>query len=225
VIPMAPQGKKKEFAVIGLGRFGSSVALTLIERGFSVLGIDSKPDIVQRMSEQLTQVVTLDATSEDALMAVDIASFDTVVVAIGDNFESNLMTTVALKSIGVKNVVCKTLTERQRTILLRVGADQVVLPEHDAGRRLANVLTGPGVLDQLELEPGYSITELRVPPSMVEHRLVDTDLRHRFGVTVLVVKREKTLTVSPSPEFIFNKNDLLVVIGSNSDIARLNELT
>jgi trk system potassium uptake protein TrkA len=221
---MATQSTKKEFAVIGLGRFGSSVALTLVERGFSVLGIDSKPDIVQRMSEQLTQVVTLDATDEDALMAVDIASFDTVVVAIGDNFESNLMTTVALKSIGVKNVVCKTLTERQRTILLRVGADQVVLPEHDAGRRLANVLTGPGVLDQLELEPGYSITELRVPPSMVGHHLVDTDLRHRFGVTVLVVKREKTLTVSPSPDFIFSKNDLLVVIGSNSDIARLNEL-
>lgn len=221
---MSAHSTKKEFAVIGLGRFGSSLARALVERGHSVLGIDHKPEITQRHAEQLTQVVTLDATDEDALRAVDIASFDTVVVAIGDNFENNLMTTVALKSIGVKHIVCKTLTERQKTILLRVGADHVVLPEHEAGRRLANVLTGPGVLDQFELEDGFSITELRVPQSMVGQRLVDTHLRQRFGVTVLVVKREKTLTVSPSPEFVFNKNDLLVVIGANADIARLNEL-
>lgn len=222
-----PQQKKQkqEFAVVGLGRFGTSVALTLIERGFSVLGIDNDRDIVQRASEQLTQVVALDATDEDALRAVDISSFDTVVVAIGDNFEGNLMTTVALKSLGVRNIVCKTTTERQRAILLRVGADHVVLPEHDAGRRLAHVLTGPGILDQLELEPGYSITELRIPRSLVGHTLLDTDLRHRFGVTVLVVKREQTLTVSPSPDFTFESNDLLVVIGNNADIGRLHELT
>jgi len=222
---MPQQKQKQEFAVIGLGRFGTSVALALIERDFSVLGIDNDRDIVQRASEQLTQVVALDATDEDALRAVDITSFDTVVVAIGDNFEGNLMTTVALKSLGVRNIVCKTTTERQRAILLRVGADHVVLPEHDAGRRLAHVLTGPGILDQLELEPGYSITELRVPQSLVGHTLLDTDLRRLFGVTVLVVKREQTLTVSPSPDFTFENNDLLVVIGNNADISRLHELT
>jgi trk system potassium uptake protein TrkA len=222
---MPQQKQKQEFAVIGLGRFGTSVALALIERDFLVLGIDNDRDIVQRASEQLTQVVALDATDEDALRAVDITSFDTVVVAIGDNFEGNLMTTVALKSLGVRNIVCKTTTERQRAILLRVGADHVVLPEHDAGRRLAHVLTGPGILDQLELEPGYSITELRVPQSLVGHTLLDTDLRRRFGVTVLVVKREQTLTVSPSPDFTFENNDLLVVIGNNADISRLHELT
>lgn len=221
---MPASAGKKEFAVIGLGRFGQSVALTLIERGYSVLGIDNNREIVQRMSEQITQVAALDSTDEEALRAVDIASFDTVVVAIGENFEGNLMTTVALKTLDVRYVVCKTTTERQRRILLRVGADHVVLPEHDAGRRLAHMLTGPGVLDLLELEPGYSITELRVPRSMVGHTLVETNLRHRFGVTVLVVKREQTLTVSPSANYTFASNDLLVVLGKNADITRLNEL-
>lgn len=217
--------KKQEFAVVGLGRFGTSLALTLVERGFAVLGIDRDPDLVQSLSEQITQAVVLDSTNEESLRAVDIASFDTVVVAIGSNFECNVMTTVALKSIGVRNVVCKATTQRQRTILLRVGADHVVLPEHDAGRRLAHVLSGPGILDQLELEPGYSITELRVPRSLVGQTLINSDLRHRFGVTVLVVKRARTLMVSPAPDFTFSEEDLLVVIGSDTDIARLHELT
>ncbi len=220
-----PNQKKQEFAVIGLGRFGSSLALTLVNRGFSVLGIDRDRDIVQNLSEQITHAVTLDASNEDALREIDIVSFDTVVVAIGSSFEGNLMTTVALKSLGVKNVVCKATTHRQRDILMRVGADQVILPEHDAGRRLANVLSGPGVLDQLELAPGYSITELKVPKSMVGQTLLETDVRRRYGVTVLVVKRDETLTVSPSIDYTFQQNDLLIVIGNDEDITRMHELT
>lgn len=221
---MATQ-KKQEFAVIGLGRFGSSLALTLVSRGFSVLGIDRDREIVQSLVEHITHCVTLDSTNEDALREVDILSFDTVVVAIGSNFECNLMTTVALKSIGATKVVCKATTHRQRDILLRVGADQVILPEHDAGRRLANVLSGPGVLDQLELAPGYSITELRVPSPMVGQTLLEVDVRRRYGVTVLVVKRRDTLTVSPSVEYTFEEGDLLVVIGNDHDIARLHDLS
>jgi trk system potassium uptake protein TrkA len=217
--------KQQEFVVIGLGRFGASLARTLVGRGFTVLGIDRDRDIVQRLADQITQVVVLDSTDEEALRAVDIASFDTVVVAIGGNFEGNLMTTVALKSIGVRNVVCKATTERQRTILLRIGADKVILPEHDAGRRLAYVLSGPGVLDQLELAPGYSITELRIPRSLVGMTLIESNLRHRFGVTVLLIKREETLTVSPSVDYTFASNDILVIMGADEDIASLHELT
>ncbi len=213
-----------EFAVIGLGRFGSSLALALVERGHQVLGIDRSRDLVQKLADQITQVVLLDSTDEDALRAVDILSFDTVVVAIGSDFESNVMTTVALKSLGVSNVVCKASTERQRSILLKVGADRVVLPEQEAGRRLAQVLTAPGVLDQLELEPGYSITELQVPKSMVGHTLVESDLRRRFGITVLVVKRNQSLVVSPPPDYTLADEDLLVVLGANSNISRLHQM-
>lgn len=222
---MPRRNGKQEFAVIGLGRFGTSLALTLVERGFSVLGIDRDRAIVQSLTDQITQVVVLDSTSEEALRAVDITSFDAVVVSIGSSFENNLMTTVALKSVGVRYVVCKATTQRQRTILLRVGADHVVLPEHDAGRRLAHVLSGPGVLDQLELEPGYSLTELRIPRSLVGKTLIESDLRNRFGVTVLLVKRGRNLTVSPSPDYIFDRDDLLVVIGSDDQVTRLHELT
>lgn len=218
-------GRKQEYAVIGLGRFGTSLAMTLVERGYYVLGIDRDPDVVQRVADNITQAVTLDSTDENALRAVDIVSFETVVVAIGDNFEANLMTTVALKGLGVQNVVCKARTQQHHDILLRVGADHVVLPEHDAGRRLAHVLSGPGVLDQLELEPGFSITELRVPSSMVGHSLLETDLRRRCGVTLLLVKRGHSLTVTPGPEYVFEHDDLLVVIGEDESIARLYELT
>jgi trk system potassium uptake protein TrkA len=216
-------GKQREFAVIGLGRFGTSLATTLVARGHYVLGIDRDAGVVQRVADQMTRAVALDATDENALHAVDITSFETVVVAIGNNFECNLMTTVALKALDVRNVVCKALTQRQHDILLRVGADHVVLPEHDAGRRLAHAMCGPGVLDQLELEPGYSITELRVPAGMVGKSLVESDLRRRCGVTLLVVKRGHSLMVSPAPDFIFERNDLLVVIGNDEDVTLLHE--
>jgi trk system potassium uptake protein TrkA len=220
---MARRNGKQEYAVIGLGRFGTSLATTLVDRGYYVLGIDRDPEIVQRIADHVTQAVALDSTDEEALRAVDIAAFETVVVSIGHNFECNLMTTVALKSLGVPNVVCKARTRQHHDILLRVGADHVILPEHDAGRRLAHVLCGPGVLDQLELEPGFSITELRVPQSMIGHSLLETDLRRRCGVTLLVVKRGKSLTVSPTPDFVFEPNDLLVVIGGDDQITRLHE--
>jgi trk system potassium uptake protein TrkA len=218
-------GKQQEYAVIGLGRFGTSLATTLVERGYYVLGIDRDPEIVQRIADSITQAVVLDSTDENALRAVDITAFEKVVVSIGHNFECNLMTTVALKSLGVRNVVCKARTQQHHDILLRVGADHVVLPEHDAGRRLAHVLSGPGVLDQLELEPGFSLTELRVPQSMVGHSLLESNLRRRCGVTVLLVKRGSSLTVTPEPNYVFQPDDLLVVIGSDDDLSRLHELT
>ncbi len=217
-------GKQQEYAVIGLGRFGTSLAATLVERGYYVLGIDQNEEIVQRIADQITQAVALDSTDESALRAVDITSFDTVIVSIGHNFECNLMTTVALKSLGVKKVVCKARTQRHHDILLRVGADHVVLPEHDAGRRLAHVLSGPGVLDQLELEPGFSITELRVPRSMIGRTLMESNLRRRCGVTVLLVKRGSSLNVAPAPDYVFEENDLLVVIGGDDALVRLHEI-
>lgn len=220
---MAKQ-RDHEYAVIGLGRFGSSLAMTLVAQGFNVLGIDRNQDIVQRLSDQLTQVVATDSTDEDALRAVDILSFDTVVVAIGSDFESNLMTTVALKSLGVRNVVCKASTERQRAILLKVGADRVVLPEQDAGRRLAQMMTAPGVLDQLELGPGYSIIEMQVPQSLVGKTLADGDLRRKYKVTVLLIKRGPAFEIPPPANRVFSEDDQMVILGANTDIAKLNDL-
>jgi trk system potassium uptake protein TrkA len=134
----------REYAVIGLGRFGSSLTLRLIELGHSVLGIDRNRELVQRLADDLTQTAVLDASDDEALRDIDITAFDAVVVAIGADFESNLMTTTALKALGVSLVICKALSDRQRTILLRVGADRVILPEIEAGQRLADDLDGAG---------------------------------------------------------------------------------
>ncbi len=220
---MARRTSKPEFAVIGLGRFGSSLALTLAARGYTVLGIDRNREIVQSLADDLTQTVALDATDEAALRAIDITSFDTVVVGIGADFESDLMATVALKSLGVRRVICKALTERQRAILLKVGADQVVLPEYDAGQRLAQSLTSPLLLEQFTLGTTHTLTELRVPASFIGQTLRSVDLRARFGVTLLAVKHADELIVSPSADYSFTADDLLVAIGTNEQIRRLSE--
>lgn len=206
----------QEFVVIGLGRFGSSLALTLEEHGHTVLGIDQDPAIVQEIAGHLTQAVALDATNEEALKMVDIGSFDTAVVAIGADFESNLLTTVALKSLGIKRIITKALSQRQADILLRVGADRVIRPEHDAGRRLADELSAPAVLEKLPLGPEHSVLELLVPDSLVWQSLAQLDLRNQHGITVLVVKRGEQLLVAPPAECVFQKGDILVVLGSNT---------
>lgn len=221
---MARRNPKPEFAVIGLGRFGGSLALALTERGCNVLGIDLDRNVVQTIADEITQAVALDSTDEGALKAVDIRSFDTVIVAIGTDFEANLLTTLALKGMGVRHVICKALSQRHRTALLAVGADQVVLPEHDSARRLATNLTMPRLFDQLALSNDYSFSELWLPASIVGQTLRDADLRTRFGVTVVAVKRGDELIVSPPADVVFAQGDLLAVIGRNDAIARLSEL-
>jgi trk system potassium uptake protein len=221
---MARRAPRPEFAVIGLGRFGRGVALTLMERGYTVLGIDQDRQVTQEMADELTQTVALDSTQEDALRAVDITSFDTVIVAIGTEFESALMTTVALKSLGVRRVVCKALGERQKAVLLKVGADQVILPEHEAGQRLAYTLSTPLMLDQLPLGAEHSITELRVPSAYIGRTLRDLNIRQKIPVTVVAIKRGQDVTISPAPETVLDHDDILVVIGPNSQVTRFAEL-
>ncbi len=216
---MARRNGSQEFAVIGLGRFGSAVALNLIERGYTVLGIDRDPEIVQKLADRITQIVALDSTNEDALRAVDITSFETVVVAIGTHFENNLMTTVTLKSMGVNRVVCKAVSERQQQILLRVGADQVVLPEHEAGARLAWRLAEPRVLDHLDLGSGFSVAEVGVPNWLVGQSLMTSALRKRFGINVLAIKRGAQMFVTPSADMVFARDDMILVIGSDQSIS------
>lgn len=221
---MARRAPKPEFAVIGLGRFGRGVALTLVRRGFTVLGIDRDRAMTQDLADELTQTVALDSTDEEALAAVDITSFDTVIVGIGADFESSLLTTVALKSVGVRRVVCKALSERQQAILLKVGADQVILPEHEAGQRLAYMLTTPLMLDQLPLGPEHSISELRPPPSYLGKPLAALDERDRLRVAIVALKRGHEVIIAPPMETLLAGDDVLVVIGPTDQVARFADL-
>jgi trk system potassium uptake protein len=214
--------KSREYVVIGLGRFGSSVALTLVERGYDVLGIDINRAIVQQYADQLTQTVSLDATDESALQAIDIGSFHTVVVSMAGHFENSILATVALKRLGVRRVVCKALSERQADILQRIGADRVVLPEKEAGHRLAIEIVMPKLLDSMVLGPGNTIAELTAPDWMVGKALGESRIRERFAVIVLLIKSETNMLVQPPSDYIVKKKDLLVIVGTESAISRLS---
>lgn len=221
---MAKRAKNNEFAVIGLGRFGATVARTLTEHGFTVLGIDREMRVVQDLADEITQTVALDSTDEDALRAVDISVYPTVIVGIGDDFQSRLLTTLVLKSLGVKRVICTASTGREKEILLKIGADEVVMPEYDSGRRLAQNLATPTLLDQLPLGPGYSISEVEAPQSFVGKTVRDMDLRTAFGLTLVAIKRGEEVLVSPSADKVYRAGDQLVVIGRVQDLSGLAKL-
>jgi trk system potassium uptake protein TrkA len=211
---------KQEFAIIGLGRFGASLALTLIEMGHTVLAIDQDPELVQTLADDLGQTVALDATDEAALRSVGIQSFETAVVAIGADFESNILVTSLLKELGVRHVVCKALTERQKTILLKVGADQVVLPEHEAGIRLARRLVVPDLIDQLELDPSTHLMQMHVPDALVGRTLRELDLPNRLGAIVLAIKGQRVRTAPPA-DTVLAQGDVLLLLGPEEATARL----
>ncbi|MBT7072178.1 MAG: TrkA family potassium uptake protein [Anaerolineae bacterium] len=217
--------KKPEFAVIGLGRFGRAVVKTLVAKGFSVLGVDRDEKSVQIVLDLCTQAVILDSTNEDALRELDIGTFDTVVVAIGADFESNLITTAALKAIGVRRIICKALSTRQKDILLSIGASEVIQPEADAGHQLALELAAPNLLDRIPLGDKHTILELMVTSSMHEKTLVDADFRKLYDVSVMAIKRENDITISPSGDFLMQEGDILVVLGEVDKITNLEELT
>ena len=215
---------KHEFAVIGLGRFGTAVAQTLVRNGHHVLGIDRDMEIVQKLAAQLTHVVMLDSTNEEALRQVDIAEFDTVVVAIGTEFESALLTLSALKALNVKRVVCKTLSQRQSDILYKLGADRVIMPEHEAGRRLALDLTIPNMIEHFDIDLNYGISEVVAPTTLCNQSLRQLNLTGRYGINILLIKRGDSVTVSPSADFILLENDLLVIFSSNAQIEAFSQL-
>ncbi len=215
--------KVDEYVVIGLGRFGTAVATTLVKYGHNVLAIDADMDRVQALSTTLPHVMHLDATNVDALRQAGVDSFDTGLVCIGTDFESNLLATVLLQRLGVKRVITKARTATQKDILLRVGADEVILPEHEAGVRLARKLAAGHFIDYLEVSDEVGVVELLAPASIWDKTLYECNLRQRYGLTVMAVRRGDELIVSPSANFRIEANDILVVLGRIDEAERLNQ--
>lgn len=212
--------KPADFTVIGLGRFGASVALTLVRHGFTVLGVDQSMDLVQKYAGDLTQTVRLDSTDELALAEIDIQGCESVIVAIGANFEASLMTTVALRNLGVKHILCKALTKIHRDLLITVGATRVLLPEYEAGERLANELALPGIVDSLDVGSDQ-ICLVQVPKTLIGARRGDVDFDTRFGVECLGALRDGKVVRQIPPGWIFGGGDALLVHGSAAKIARM----
>jgi trk system potassium uptake protein TrkA len=221
--PFRRKNRESEYVVIGLGRFGTAVATTLVEHGRTVLAIDSNHDRVQALSGELPHVVQLDATNIDALRQAGVETFDTGLVCIGTDFENNLLATVLLRQLGVQRVIAKALTITQREILLKVGADEVILPEHEAGRRLGRKMAIDHLVDYLEVGNDVGVVELLAPPSTWDHSLSELSLRQRYGLTVIAVRRGDDLVVSPSASFRLKEDDIVVVLGRMEDAERLRQ--
>ena len=221
---MAHKTKKQEFAIIGLGRFGTTVARTLLARGHTVLGIDRSREAIHPLADELTQALILDATDEDALRSVDIALYDAVVVAINDDFEDELLATLALKNLGVQRVVSVASDERQKTILLQIGADAVVMPEHDSGQRLGLLLALPNLVERLTLDKEHSIAEMKMPKALADHTVEQVNFSATYQVTLLAIKRGGELIMPPRADLLLWSDDLMVVIGKDENVRRIAEV-
>ena len=205
--------RHREFVVIGLGRFGSSLALTLHEQGHDVLAIDVDENLIQRYANSLPHVVHMDITNRDGLRELGVEDFDTGLVCVGSDFESNLLATVLLRQMGVRRVICKARTRMQRDILLKIGADEVILPEHEAGVRLARKLGSVGFVDFMEVDQEISVVELMAPHQLVGRSLENSHLREKHGLVVVAIRRADEVMVLPGAKEIIRQDDILVVIG------------
>ena len=207
-----------EVAVIGLGRFGAAIAETLVELHYEVLGIDPDPRVVEEYSSLLTHLVEADATDGQALRQLGVADFSTVVVAIGD-IEASILTTANLNDLGVPSIWAKAITPSHGKILERVGAHHVVSPEREMGVRLAHAVTGR-MIDFVQLDAGFALLESTAPAEFVGKTLAQTQVRKRYGLTVVCIKPRGGAFTYATPDTVVGEGDILVVAG---EIARTHE--
>ncbi|NOU90072.1 NAD-dependent epimerase/dehydratase family protein [Paenibacillus sp. LMG 31460] len=209
---------RKQFAIIGMGRFGSSVAKTLSQLGFEVLAIDHREETVQEVSAFVTHAVQADSTDEEALRALGIRNFDVVVVAIGEDIQASILTTLILKEMGIPTTVVKAVNDLHGKVLKKIGADKVVYPERDMGQRVAHHLISSNIIDYIELSADYSIVEIKVSTQMIGKSLKQLDIRAKYGCNVIAIKQNEQLIIPPSAEEPLRIDDILVLVGKNSSL-------
>lgn len=214
----------KSFIVIGLGRFGTETARNLYKQGCEVLAIESNSELIQQISDHVTQAVVGDARDKGVLQALDAKSFDCGIVAIGDSLADSVLATMNLKELGVPYIVCKAYDETHTQVLKKLGADKVVIPEKEQAARLAKSLASANVLDYIELSEDYGIIEIPAPASWDDKSLIELNVRAKLGVNILAVKRNGHITVSPAADFRIVKGDTLVVLGDSAALKTIQKL-
>ncbi len=216
--------KSKQFIVIGLGRFGQSVAKTLFQMGYDVLALDEDENAVQEIADSVTHAVQMDATDEYALRTLGIRNFDIAIVSIGTNIQSSIMVTLNLKEAGIKKVLAKATNDMHAKLLTKIGADRVVLPEKDMGVRVAHNLVSANILDVIELSSEYSIMEITAPNQWFNKNIKAIDARAKYGINIMAIKSHDDINVSPSASDVIRDGDVLVVIGSIEDLSKIESL-
>ena len=204
---------KKQFIVIGLGRFGSSLAKTVSELGHDVLAIDKEEDRVQEIADYVTHSIQMDATDELTLKNIGIRNFDIAVVSISD-VQENIMAALLIKEMGARFIIATARNEKHKRVLSKIGVDKVILAEQDMGIRVAHNLVSSNILDYIELSSEYSIMEIEALDEWVGETLKDLALRKKYGINVVAIKNIKNVNVSPSADDIINASDIIVALGS-----------
>lgn len=225
----------RQIAVIGLGNFGSNVARELVEQGAQVVAVDKNKERVEEIKELVTYAVTLNATDENALKSVAIHEVDAAVVCVGMDVEANLLITLLLKKIGVKQVWARAINPLQREILKALQVDSIINLEQEMGRLVARSLVIENVVKHIHLSPGYSVAEIEVPELLVGQTLRRANLRREHNLNVVAIKKRKPQITRdgertfeeytdnvPSPDTTFEESDILVVVGNDSDIAKFS---
>lgn len=211
---------RKEFVVIGLGRFGGSIVRELVEQGADVMAIDSSPERVEEFMSIATQAIIADTTDELVIKSLGLSNFEHVIVAIGEDIQSSILTTLILKEAGVPQITVKAQNDYHEKVLKKIGADTVVHPERDMGIRIANHILSTNVLDYLELSDEHSIMELKAVDKLIGKTLIELDIRAKYGINIVGIKRGENILVSVDPNEPILVGDLLLVIGADVDINR-----
>ncbi len=213
--------KAKTFAVIGLGRFGTSVAQTLCALGHEVLAVDRNESRVAAVADSVTHAMVADTTDERALKRIGIRNFDCVILSVGDDIRASILSTVLMKEQGAPYVIAKASDALHAKLLEKTGADKVVLPEHEAGIRLARSLVSGSIIDYLDLSDKYSITETRIPEKWAGKTLIDLNVRRNYDVSVIAIRRGEEILVTLDPKAPLQRGDVLVMIGTNAGLSRI----
>ena len=209
--------------VIGMGRFGESLARELMASGTEVMGIDADDKTVQRLAGLLTHVVAADSTDEQALRQLGIHEFERVVVGIGSNLEASILTCSVLQAIGVKDIWGKAISAAHGRILSQLGVQHVIRPEHDTGRRVAHLVAGR-LLDYIEFDDGFAIVKMRPPKCTLEEPLGNSGVRTKYGVTIVGVKREGQDFTHATQETVVHEGDLIIVSGPRNKVEDFSEM-
>ena len=211
------------FLIVGMGRFGNSLAMELSRLGHDVLVIDKSEERISSIADHVTHAVIGDAKDENVIRSLGVRNFDVAIVAIAENIEDSVLVTIMLKELGVKKVIAKAQSYLHMKVLDRIGADMTVFPERDMGKRLAQRLSATNIIDFIELSEDHSIVETETPHSWCGKSLGELNIRGEYGLNVIVArdKLAKDIIVSPNASYVIKDGDVLIVIGANEDIEKL----
>ncbi|MTV83090.1 potassium channel family protein [Secundilactobacillus folii] len=216
--------KRENYAVIGLGQFGSAICQSLVESGQEVLAIDSDEERVNEFTNIVTQAVIADAQDEDTLKELEIGSFDHVFISIGQNIQASILATLLSKELGAKDVICKAENESHARVLEKIGADQIVRPERDMARRIVFHQLQPNIVNYLMLNDQVTMAEIKVDsPAFIGRTLDELEVRNKYHINVVAIKTEGKVNLSPAADDKLKLNDLVSVIGATEDVNQFNE--